>query len=149
MDLSKIDWRYLYTSFEGRIPRSDYWIAAIAMGVVSLIVQMVIGAISTALAALVSLVFLYPAYALMVKRGHDRDRPDVIAQAFIGAIALMTIIALVPFLNLLALPLSFIVLIAAIALFVDYGLMPGTPGPNRFGPQPGRMILPLIQGASR
>jgi uncharacterized membrane protein YhaH (DUF805 family) len=149
MDLSKIDWRYLFTSFEGRIPRSDYWIAAIAMGVVSLIVQWIVGSISVVLAALVSLVFLYPAYALMVKRGHDRDRPDVIAQAFIGAIAVMTIIALVPGLNILALPLSFVIMIAAIALFVDYGLMPGTPGPNRFGPPPGRMILPLIQGASR
>lgn len=143
-ELKTVDWKYLLTSFDGRIPRLHFWIGAIAVGVTSAVVSGVLGAVfgvisgylGLLVSVAVSLVALYPQYALLVKRGHDRGRPEIIAQAFLGVVALMLILSLVPFLGLLVLPLSFVVLVAAIAVLVDYGCMRGTIGPNQYGPDP-------------
>ena len=76
------DWKYLFTSFDGRINRAKYWGAALAFGIPAFLIQMllfwVLGFIIT---TIVSLVFLYPTYALLLKRGNDRDRPAWITQA--------------------------------------------------------------------
>jgi uncharacterized membrane protein YhaH (DUF805 family) len=143
-ELKTVDWKYLLTSFEGRISRLHFWIGAIAVGVTSAVASAVLGGmfgfvwgfLGQLVSVAISLVALYPQYALLVKRGHDRERPEIIAQAFCGILALMLVLSLIPFLGLLVVPLSFVVLIAAIAILVDYGCMPGTAGPNRYGPDP-------------
>jgi uncharacterized membrane protein YhaH (DUF805 family) len=148
MDLSQVlkslDWNYLLTSFEGRIPRLHFWIGAIAVGVAGGVASFVLGGmlgfiwsfLGQLVSAVIALACLYPQYALMVKRGHDRGRPDIVAQAFCGVVAVMILLGLVPFLGLLVLPLSFVVLIASIALLVDYGILPGVAGSNQYGPDP-------------
>ena len=137
------DWKYLFTSFDGRINRAKYWGAALAFGIPAFLIQMllfwVLGFIIT---TIVSLVFLYPTYALLLKRGNDRDRPAWITQAFIGVLAITNILQAVIGPSVLVRPpmfytaVSLIMGIFALYILVDYGCLRGTVGPNQHGPDP-------------
>ena len=115
-----MDWRYLLTSFEGRIGRQQMWMGIIVLMVVSLIATVLdilfgtmdqetgIGIIS----GLVTLISIYPAVALYAKRWHDR-----------GKSGWWTLIIFVP-------------LIGFIWWLVECGFLRGTEGPNQYGPDP-------------
>jgi uncharacterized membrane protein YhaH (DUF805 family) len=131
-----MDWKYLLTSFEGRINRQPFWLSLLALlvieWVVMLIVSMVLGTsmmgsidpnmapdAAAAMATkamipiiIISLLFLYPALAIYTKRWHDRDKSGW-----------WTLIAFVP-------------IIGGIWLLVELGFLRGTDGPNRFGDNP-------------
>ena len=94
-----MDWKFLYTSFEGRIGRQQWWLGSIALVVVAIILYIIVmpviglsmmggfdpaggpGAMmgmmrKAAFAHLVlTAIFAYPVTALMRKRLNDRDRP--------------------------------------------------------------------------
>ena len=115
-----MDWKYLLTSFEGRIGRQQMWMGIIVLMVVSLIATVLdilfgtmdqetgIGIIS----GLVTLISIYPAVALYAKRWHDR-----------GKSGWWTLIIFVP-------------LIGFIWWLVECGFLRGTEGPNQYGPDP-------------
>ena len=114
-----MDWNYVFTSFEGRISRQPFWIAVLVLWVVSIAVTIVAGALfgSQSIAALtiqviLGLAFLWPSLAVAVKRYHDRDKSG------------WWILIL------------FIPIIGFIWYIIELGFLPGTPGPNRFGPDP-------------
>ena len=93
-----MDWKYLLTSFEGRISRQPFWLSVlvlfIAQWVIMFVAGMVFGysmmggmdptmdpeaAASAAMSGMtpliiVSLLFLYPALAVYTKRWHDRGK---------------------------------------------------------------------------
>ena len=113
-----------YADFQGRASRSEYWMFAlfffiVVVGIV--IVRTVLVAIGGEtlgyLAAAVYVLFvlgsLIPSIAVGIRRLHDTGRS-----------AWWILIAFIP-------------LIGSIVLLVFYCL-PSTPGPNRFGPQPGK-----------
>ena len=108
----------LYLGLRGRIPRRTYWLH----GVLSLLlVSVVLNALLDIAALadepagkLVNLVFLWPVFAVSTKRQHDFN--------FSGW---WTLIHFFPVPGVGSL----------ILLAVD-GSMPGTRGPNRFGPDP-------------
>jgi uncharacterized membrane protein YhaH (DUF805 family) len=111
-----------YADFTGRASRSEYWLFALfillaALGLAAIDqVLVLIGARAVALlpAALYVILLLgslVPSVAVTFRRLHDIDRS-----------AWWLLISFVPF-------------IGAIVLLVFYCL-PGTPGPNRFGPPP-------------
>ena len=109
----------LYVGLRGRIPRRTYWLH----GVLSLLLAGIVVNIlldianvdnDTAPVKLVNLVFLWPLIAVSVKRQHDFN--------FSGWWVLLQFFP-VPGIGSL------------ILLAVD-GSMPGTHGPNRFGPDP-------------
>lgn len=153
-----MDFRYLYTSFEGRINRKPFWIASLILVVAAIIVSLVlvtpISAISTTLGALaaliLSLVLLYPAVALGVKRLHDRDRPGRLMAIFIapslilqagdllGITGSYQLIAgqsiYMP--NLIGWLLNLAILVVGIWALVTLGLLKGTSGANAYGPDP-------------
>lgn len=138
-----IDFAYAYTSLEGRLNRQPYWIANLLLVAVSLVLQFLLGSLlGPTVSILISFVFLYPAYALLVKRGYDRGRPAIIAQAFLGFVVVVNLVqlfglggpALQP--NALMMLLSIALLIGAIYVLVDYGCLRGTVGPNAYGPDP-------------
>lgn len=106
---------------------------------------------SSAWASLVIFViFAYPAYALMVKRRHDKDNNGLDVLIYMGLTALLLLIqalgigydtmtigevsVLTP--SLLITLLSFAVGIFAIYLLVVLGFLRGTAGPNQYGPDP-------------
>ena len=118
-----MDWKYLLTSFDGRINRAKFWAGIgvfIAIGVVALILDSILGTrMTTASGAqigiigiLVALASIYFALALYAKRWHDRNKSGW-----------WTLIGLVP-------------VIGGIWLLVELGILQGTSGANQYGPDP-------------
>ena len=124
----------LFTSFEGRIPRSKFWLGVIILFVVQWIVWMVFAmtfgmemmavdpndpeaglrmmrGMGLPIIILV-LVFLYPALAIYTKRWHDRAKSGW-----------WSLILLIP-------------VIGPIWFLVECGCLRGTEGPNEYGPDP-------------
>jgi len=72
----------LFTSFDGRISRSTFWLGVLGLILISFLFIFLLGAVlfSTGhmprmVPFIVSLVMLYPAAAITVKRLHDRNKP--------------------------------------------------------------------------
>lgn len=127
-----MDWKYLFTSFEGRINRQPFWLSLLALVIVEWIVIIVLGlvlgtsmmggmdpeaAASAAMTAMIPmwivlLLFLYPSLAIYTKRWHDR-----------GKSGWWTLIIFVP-------------LIGSIWMLVECGFLRGTEGPNQYGNDP-------------
>lgn len=118
-----MDWKYLLTSFDGRINRAKFWAGIgvfIAIGVVAMIIDSLLGTKINLggggelgiVSGIVSLVSIYFAIALYAKRWHDRDKSGW-----------WTLIMFVP-------------IIGGIWLIVELGILEGTRGANRFGPDP-------------
>ena len=114
-----MDWKYLLTSFDGRIGRQSFWmciIVFIVAGAVAGVLDSVFGTVSDGgmgvIGIIVSLAMIYPALAVYAKRWHDR-----------GKSGWWTLIGLVP-------------IIGGIWLLVELGFLKGTDGPNHYGPDP-------------
>lgn len=123
-----MDWKYLLTSFEGRISRQPFWLSVLALFIAQWIIMIILGMVfgysmmggmdpamaSSGMApiVIVSLLFLYPALAVYTKRWHDR-----------GKSGWWTLILLVP-------------LIGFIWFLVECGFLRGTEGPNQYGNDP-------------
>ncbi|MBK8455834.1 MAG: DUF805 domain-containing protein [Phyllobacteriaceae bacterium] len=119
-----MNWKHILTSFEGRINRGKFWAGVGVLWVLSLvligldmsflppIIELQPGIGYGPLTLLMFAVSLYVGIALYVKRWHDRDKSGW-----------WTLIALVP-------------IIGGIWLLVECGFLPGTKGPNKFGPDP-------------
>ena len=142
-----MDWTFLFLSLDGRINRAKYWIGGLLIGAAGvgamLLIIWAVGLSDAAvkLAIAVALALMYPTYAVMAKRFQDRNRP--------GALALLGIVPLI-LSNLLytfdvfdaAKPtmLSQIFDLALVGisiwLLIDLGILKGTQGPNRYGPDP-------------
>lgn len=153
-----MNFRHLYTSFDGRINRKPFWLASIAMMVAALVVSLVVVVPLTrasrtlgALASLIlALVLLYPAVALGVKRLHDRGlsgrlmavfvAPGLVSQVgnLLGITTREQTIAgqslVVP--NTLGMIIGLVGLAVGIWAFITLGLRKGTPGANAWGPDP-------------
>ena len=114
-----MDWNHLYTNFDGRISRQPFWIGTLVLWAasiaLSILARIIVGSASTAMMLIqlvIGLAFLVPSLAVAVKRFHDRDKS--------GWWVLIIFIPLIGF----------------IWYLVELGFLPGTPGPNRFGPDP-------------
>jgi uncharacterized membrane protein YhaH (DUF805 family) len=139
-----MDFKYLFTGLDGRINRKAYWLAAIVLFIVSIVVQVGVYATAGMQAMLiVGLLFFYPGFALAVKRAHDRNRPTVLVIAFFGLLVLSQFIQIAglhendagePSGLFQGVSLAFLAF--AIYTFIDWGLLKGTTGPNQYGPDP-------------
>lgn len=136
-------WNYLLLSFEGRIPRLPFWVAAVALNVGAFIGdRLAMGFGGNPAAAVMGLAFLYPSLALATKRAHDRGHSDIYLLFFFLPAFLVSLLQVLGYMDsrgpvgpvLSALGLW--VLLALIVLVVDLGLMPGQEGTNRYGPDP-------------
>ncbi len=124
-----MDWRWLLTSFEGRINRGKFWAGVALLIVAQIVMYMLIGTVfgyqyvegsslpqmgllSGLATFLVGIALLYCALAVYAKRWHDRDKSGW-----------WSLILLIPILG-------------GIWLLVECGCLVGTQGPNRFGPDP-------------
>ena len=115
-DPQRISLAGLYLGVKGRIPRRTYWLH----GVLSLLLMGVVVNALLAIARvdedtsgkLVNVVFLWPLIAVSAKRQHDFN--------FSAWWALV----------------HFIPAVGSIILIIVDGMMPGTPGANRFGVDP-------------
>ena len=134
-----MNWSNLFTSIEGRIGRQPFWIALLIFFAVELVAYAALG---ERWSSLVSLVLAYPEFAVLAKRGHDRNVATWVPGLFIaGAVALdaMNLLGLLgPLTNpywpfyVFGIP----VFVLALILLIDFGFRRGTVGPNRYGPDP-------------
>jgi uncharacterized membrane protein YhaH (DUF805 family) len=149
-----MDFGYLFTSFEGRINRKPFWMGVIVMIVAAIVLTVVLGLIVgwegrgfAIVALLIQLAMLYPSLALMIKRLHDRDRPDYFAYIMIAPAILSSVTNVLGLTGNPAAPnaldylLSLIVFVIGIWSLIELGILRGTVGPNRHGPDP-------LEGAS-
>lgn len=115
-----MDWKYLFTSVEGRINRAKFWAGIgvlIAIAIVAFLIDMVAGTQEALggiglFSALATLVSIYFGICLYAKRWHDRDKSGW-----------WTLITLVP-------------VIGSIWILIELGMLEGTRGANRYGADP-------------
>lgn len=127
-------------SFEGRMRRSEYWLVSIGLGVVKVPLTLLGNTMGAegglVVRMLLELLFLWPGLALMVKRGHDRNRPAIFS---IGLQAVLFVVAVtfgaVPDGGLKYAAVS-VLLVLALYTFIEFGCLDGTQGPNRYGRSP-------------
>jgi uncharacterized membrane protein YhaH (DUF805 family) len=141
------DFNRLYLTADGRIGRQDYWIGAIALGIASIVVTLIISAIFPTTAERIvlfiwQLAISYPAYNLLAKRFQDRDKPAMYAAIVVGIFILISLLTafgatgdpLAP--NALAMIFGLVALAVGIWILVECGILRGTVGQNQFGPDP-------------
>jgi uncharacterized membrane protein YhaH (DUF805 family) len=106
----------LYLGLKGRIPRRTYWLhgvlSLLLLGIVLNALLMIADVDKDNSAKLANLAFLWPLFAISAKRQHDYD--------FSAWWALT----------------HFVPVVGSVLLVAVNGSVPGTPGPNRFGPDP-------------
>ncbi|TAL82180.1 MAG: DUF805 domain-containing protein [Beijerinckiaceae bacterium] len=113
-----MDYQTLFLTNDGRINRGPFWIGGIILAVASVVLGFVDalifgnGVLGSLLEVIISLALLYPSINLGIKRFHDRDKSGW------------------------WLLILFVPILGAIWYFVEAGCLPGTIGPNRFGPDP-------------
>ncbi len=116
-----MDWKYLLTSFEGRINRAKFWAGVgvlIAASILASLIDMMLGLRFGAngevgvVGTIVGLIEIYLGLALYAKRWHDRNKSGW-----------WSLILLVP-------------IIGQLWGLIECGILAGTQGPNRFGPDP-------------
>ena len=140
----------VYFKLKGRIGRGDFWAYGVPLTLFLYAATAVSGLAPSPWGMLASLavyaVVVWAYMGLMVKRGHDRNRPAVFSILVLGArVALALTIA---FLGNIPLVMG---LLAAVVIYVliDYALLPGQPGANRYGPSPsglGGTTPPVLGG---
>jgi uncharacterized membrane protein YhaH (DUF805 family) len=145
-NIMDIDWKYLFTSFEGRINRKPYWIGWLAFVAVWLVVFLagwsILGdAMFGAPLLILQLVALYPAAAILVKRLHDRNRPTYFIYFYVVPAGLFILLGLLGISDPMApsgldMILGIIMMIVGIWFLIELGFLKGTTGPNRHGPDP-------------
>ena len=156
----------LLFSFKGRIRRLYWWVASLAAGGVAAIVMAILEAAARASGgaiidpdtqqieptglfgvamSVVGLANMWIAFALSVKRLHDRDRSGwwLLWQLLIVFLAVVLIIVAIAVPQeqgvvryALAVAVGLAAAVISIWLFVQIGFLRGTQGPNRFGPDP-------------
>ncbi len=115
-----MDWKYLFTSYEGRINRAKFWAGIgvyIAGAIVAVIIDNLIGTTFGNVPygfvyVIYVIAMLYSIFSLYAKRWHDRNKSGW-----------WSLIAFVP-------------VIGGIWMLIELGILPGTQGQNRFGPDP-------------
>jgi uncharacterized membrane protein YhaH (DUF805 family) len=115
-----MDWKYILTSFEGRINRAKFWAGVAVLFVVAAAAAIIDVLIGTRfdnqpfglLYVIVSIASIYFSLAVYAKRWHDRDKSGW-----------WTLIVLVP-------------IVGGLWLLIECGMLSGSKGPNRFGADP-------------
>jgi uncharacterized membrane protein YhaH (DUF805 family) len=142
-----MDWAFLYTSFEGRIGRQTFWIAVLILAVIEFAAHFVAVQVQgDRLSAIIDLAFVYPEFAVSVKRAHDRNMPIVFLMVFFIGSAALDLLAVMEMAAIEDQPTVIATLIAvpftilSLFLLVELGFRRGVDGPNQYGPDPLRTM---------
>jgi len=119
-----------YATFSGRAIRSEYWWFALFL----IIVSALLGFFSDALSAAFSLATLLPSMAVAARRLHDSDKSGWWQVAPLGSV-ILTAVLLEFETNILAFASGAFAVVSVVLVLV-WLIKTGTPGRNRFGPDP-------------
>ena len=143
-----MDFKYLFTSFEGRINRAKYWAGMIILAVISIILGLLIGAIfgptilGNILVLLITAALFYPGYAVAAKRFQDRDKSGITALYGLVPVLIASVLQMLGLTgtpeapNALGWICSLVTMGVGLWFLIELGILKGTEGPNRFGPDP-------------
>jgi uncharacterized membrane protein YhaH (DUF805 family) len=142
-----MDFGYILTSTEGRIPRSQWWAGVVIIAVIGIVLALVIGwvfgptMIGLIATLILQVLLIYPSYALSAKRFQDRNKPGGLALIGIGLGILLTLARVVGLSNPFAPTaidwiLNIALLIVGIWYLIELGCLRGTVGANDYGPDP-------------
>jgi uncharacterized membrane protein YhaH (DUF805 family) len=140
-----MDWVYLLMSFEGRISRKPFWIGWAVLAAAEIAIWLATQQINDErVSAVTDLVILYPQFAVCAKRGHDRNTPTWVIGLFFALSAAFDLLLLGGWItsasleqkSMLAAAILVPIGVFALVLIIDLGFRRGTPGPNRYGPDP-------------
>jgi uncharacterized membrane protein YhaH (DUF805 family) len=111
-----MDWRQFLFSFQGRVGRQQYWLMVVLTVPFAIAAAIINGGIrhdpSETPGVLLLLPMVWPAFAVTIKRWHDRDKSGW-----------WILINLIP-------------VVGDFWSLIENGFLKGTPGENRFGPDP-------------
>lgn len=139
-----MDFKNLFTSFDGRIGRQKFWIGTlilILMMVVFIAVPIILSvpsSVAMIFIGVAALLGFLGSLAITVKRLHDRDKSGWWYVVFFVVPNILTQIGEKFATGSLTLALALYVPAIGISIwaFVEVGLLKGSDGPNRFGPDP-------------
>lgn len=142
-----MDFAYILTSTQGRIPRSQWWAGLVVLVIIAVVLGLIIGwvfgptVIGIIATLILQIILIYPAYALSAKRFQDRNKPGGLALIGIGLGILQTLARLVGLSNpfdptAVDWILNIALLIVGIWYLIELGILRGTIGPNTYGPDP-------------
>lgn len=134
--------------FSGRAKRLDYWLMVVGLAVVrtfSLSLGLAWmhtamgnpGAVSLRVA--LDLLFFWPSAAIVIRRGDDRNRPalySVILVSVLYGLGVAMGFLMDAEASTIAAWCLLVQAIGSFYMLIDYGLMEGTKGRNRYGPSP-------------
>jgi uncharacterized membrane protein YhaH (DUF805 family) len=133
----------LFFSFRGRASRSGYWFVSLTWFAVTLVPGADVWELATGhnylLAAglvMVGLALIASALAISIRRLHDRGKSGWWIAIFLSPLVLETIASVRDLDAAVMVPLMVLSLVITFWAFVELGLLPGTAGPNRYGPDP-------------
>ena len=135
-----MDWRYIFTSLDGRINRTKWWGAAAIVVPIGLIFMT--GFLGGFLATLAVFALFFPSYAACAKRFQDRNRPGRTALFGLVPVAVASLIyawGLTGSTTEMGLIGGLCMLVyfgVGLWFLIDLGLLRGTPGQNRYGGDP-------------
>jgi uncharacterized membrane protein YhaH (DUF805 family) len=129
-----------YAVFQGRARRSEYWFFILFTVLVSIVAGLldgiVFGGMETGpLGTVTSLALILPTIAVAARRLHDTDRSGW-WQLIVFVPALLILGGMLPGLGVVFLWLGLLLELAAAVVLLVWLCTRGTPGPNRFGPDP-------------
>jgi uncharacterized membrane protein YhaH (DUF805 family) len=142
-----MDFGYILTSTEGRIPRSQWWAGLLVIAVVGIVLALLIAwlfgptTVGLLLTLVLQIALIFPSYALSAKRFQDRDKPGSLALIGIGLGLVQTLARVIGLSNpfqptALDWILSIALLIVGIWYLIELGCLRGTIGENAYGPDP-------------
>jgi uncharacterized membrane protein YhaH (DUF805 family) len=155
-----MDFIYLFTSLQGRVNRGKWWVGEAVLFLVFSASALIANQtpIGPAISPLIWIILYLPAYPLAAKRFQDRDKlgetalygyvPSIIAAGLLsfGPVEAIPRTIELPIgdvdvsfnwnTNTLGLICFFILIGVTIWFLIELGMLKGTPGPNRFGPDP-------------
>jgi uncharacterized membrane protein YhaH (DUF805 family) len=142
-----MDFGYILSSTQGRIPRSQWWAGLVVLVIIAVVLGLIIGwvlgptTIGIIATLILQIILIYPAYCISAKRFQDRNKPGSLALIGIGLGILQTLARLAglsnPF-NPTAVDwiLNIALIIVGIWYLIELGILRGTIGPNQYGPDP-------------
>jgi uncharacterized membrane protein YhaH (DUF805 family) len=139
----------LFLSLDGRIGRLQFWIGSIVLRLIESAIEWGLGVWTDGLTPrqrvirlIAELIFAYPNIAISVKRLHDRNYSGATVWFLIAAFATLLVVEVLGYLDDLdhvgaTVWIAIIAaLIVAFGFLIELGFRRGTPGPNKYGPDP-------------
>ncbi len=143
------DYNHLYLTTDGRIGRKTFWMGIIALVIVSIVINVIVGVLFgwasfavLLIGFIVQVALAYPGYALMGKRFQDRAKPGIYAAIVIGISILVALFSLIGLTGAPGVPNAFGMLTSLIEvaigiwIVIELGILRGTVGDNAYGPDP-------------